>query len=112
VISRASGWTTFTFGAGGADAGRPVHEAKASATASTAETGTFERSPHESIACDPGKGVISSSVPLRSLPEHQNAAALNFERSSLEWTCLRVAQTCCNNAPANARLELDLGSKC
>src|SRR5881628_868931 len=36
VISRATGWTTFTFGGGGAGAGRALHEARTSAQATGA----------------------------------------------------------------------------
>jgi len=36
VISRATGWTTFTFGGGGAGAGRAPHEARTSTAARSA----------------------------------------------------------------------------
>src|SRR5881628_1771737 len=78
VISRATGWTTFTFGGGGAGAGRAPHEARTSTAARSAHLDVVTSTFRLAVAISFGRGARSRrrrSATSRSVTDDRGEGA-------------------------------------
>src|SRR5438093_959334 len=107
VISRATGWTTFTFGGGGAGAGRAPHEERTSAAARTA------RATSRSVTADCGEAA-SDSFQLAAVEDDLlGMHRLDGIQRDTELACILHVhhQTIRRHVPDRAELIVAIGNE-